>query len=321
MKSRSLRAVFHLSFILLLTATLSWASSGNEGGCKSQVVPDALKKHPKARYYLAFFTRDERNAMSANINDYNEFVKAQADQCAVLKKIEWKAVASTPTKSADENLDLETDPPIYLLDGTTRVVPRAGNVLSGANLEHAINEDQFARQATDLVTNWTGTDPEGQIADPLGKDPATRGHTNSVEGRWVDYGSGSFELKDSLYAISQLLTVPEMYDSSDLRIEIGADSPLSIVLVGEVSSVSVSVRANDEPAVGAVVDFTTVLGDVQFANGKNANAGRQSTITTDVNGEATAQVIARQPGLSIVQVKAGGSSIQLSVSATTIPFE
>jgi hypothetical protein len=173
---------------------------------------------PKEEYYLAFVTHDERDAKSGKIENYNDFVNAQANQCAVLKdalkdaklEIKWFAVASTKDKSASKNLELKKAPPVYLLDGKTVVVLKAKYLFQGddTQLENSITKDQFADALPNTTQPWTGTNAKGEVALPLGGIGATVGRFRTDK-TWVNATTVLTEAKESIYAISNLLKVPD----------------------------------------------------------------------------------------------------------------
>src|SRR6516225_8754675 len=87
-------------------AVLVWlAAASAQAG---PIVPKGLKTGDK--YYLAFITRDSRNATSSKIADYNKFVTLQAGLNPALtgttadgKGVQWFAIASTKDTSAKTN--------------------------------------------------------------------------------------------------------------------------------------------------------------------------------------------------------------------------
>ena len=64
----------------------------------SYVLPSGLS--PGDQYRLVFVTSGARDASSANIEDYNDFVKSYGDQAVVSN---WKAIVSTATVDARDN--------------------------------------------------------------------------------------------------------------------------------------------------------------------------------------------------------------------------
>lgn len=166
---------------------------------------------PGSQYRLVFVTDGTRDATSSNIADYDAFVTAEASTEFALTSIGWRAIASTATVSANQHTqtDYPDRPgvPIFRLDGV--LVAWDYQDLWDEILQAALNVDQHG----DPVGNsfvWTGTLPSGG-AHPLslGQPSAMRGWTNYPE-NWI---AGPFSSVSTtslrLYAMSDVLTVPE----------------------------------------------------------------------------------------------------------------
>lgn len=69
---------------------------------------------------------------------------------------------------------------------------------------------------------------------------------------------------------------------------------------------------------GTTVNFACVLGDVRFVSGEMADDGKRTAVSPDETGTATVQFIAGQPGLSIIQVTSGGSTMRVAITATNV---
>jgi hypothetical protein len=216
MKSRSTILICCLVVGVLLTVLLLLVPA-NAAECNAQVVPKDLKDHPGAQYYLVFVTRDGRDATSKKIEDYNKFVDDQARLCPVFEKLyqelkkRWLAIGSTSTENADQNLKgMKARLPIYLVDGMTLVVKRAGNLFAAVELNKPINKDQFTNEAT-ASDVWTGTKSNGMKSDdPLGSTLVTTGDSGKIDTEWIESPlAANKDFKNPLYAISPLLTVPK----------------------------------------------------------------------------------------------------------------
>jgi hypothetical protein len=180
------------------------------------VVPAGLQ--PGDQYYLTFLTSDGRDATSTNIADYNSFVQAQAALNPVLTGtdvgVQWRAVASTESVDAIDNLSLQANTPIYLLDGTTEIASGGTQWWSGAHLA-PINLTQFLTGDTYPFQVWTGTFIDGTASFPLGPSSSphpTLGGDQSIIDAWVyDWPhapvEGGAEAIRPLYAVSELITV------------------------------------------------------------------------------------------------------------------
>lgn len=177
--------------------------------------PPALE--PGDQYRIIFVTSETRDATSTEIQEYNDFVQAVADSAPVVGSwdVEWKAVVSTETISARENVTDTLGIPIFRIDGT----PYAPEELFfGQN-----GRVEFTELGTTLPQNtdfedvrgaavWTGG--EGEFVPTIGfmgDDRVTIG--GSMGGGVVAYGLSGADFKQNehhLYAVSEILiAVPE----------------------------------------------------------------------------------------------------------------
>lgn len=192
--------------------------------------PEGLE--PGDQYRLTFTTSTRRDATSADIADYNDFVQATADAAPVVGNwgLKWKALVSTGEVTAIENTgtDYTVDPgvPVYRVDGvlfgegndglwnppeeTLRIGPAAPNV------------DEFGNQLfdtgidTDLFV-WTGTFSTGTPSIPenipLGSslNLATYGNAGTSSrfpNFWISNAIATEEFR--FYTLSEVITaVPE----------------------------------------------------------------------------------------------------------------
>jgi hypothetical protein len=91
----------------------------------------------------------------------------------------------------------------------------------------------------------------------------------------------------------------------------------NLMRAGEATSITASVQMDGLGVRAASVVFTRILGDVRFRSGKLALDGQQATLRTDESGRATLELIADKPGLSIIQAKVAGSTLNIYVNATS----
>jgi hypothetical protein len=194
------------------------------------VVPPGL--HPGDHYYLTFATHGTRDATSANIADYNQFVQSEAALSAARtgtdQGVQYRALASTPTVSANANLSLLPGVPIYepKLAEPLLVVSDAAVFLSTPMLTDIIVFDQFGQFGPHFFV-WTGTQPGGESAgvNALGGSSGTSivglGEPESFDPdfAWLSFGSALQTTTGppngiGFYAVSTLLTVPAPEPSS-----------------------------------------------------------------------------------------------------------
>ncbi len=180
------------------------------------IVPVGL--NPGDTYHLVFVTSGGRDATSSDIDDYNDFVQAQAALSPAITGtdlgVEYLAIASTATVDAIDNAPISG--PVYLTDGTTLVATGSADMWDGFLL-NTLNKTQYGGIHTEDHV-WTGTlgnGLKGGAGNPgnlyLGSTvPPVVGagvntHTTSL---WTE---GTFFSPDNilaLYAISEPLSVP-----------------------------------------------------------------------------------------------------------------
>ncbi len=163
------------------------------------------------QYYLAFVTSGLRDATSSDIADYDAFVNAEADDSISpeVAAITWRALGSTLSVEAIDHLGLG-EFPIYLLDGSNQVATGGIDLWNGDNLTAPVLIDENGDLSTSLRA-WTGTLVDG-TASPLN----SLGSANPIEGDvaslftpdWVNFGNATSSNIKSVYAFSELQTVP-----------------------------------------------------------------------------------------------------------------
>ena len=207
---------------LAYIAALIVASSAS-----AQSIYQPLGLQPGDEYRLLFVTDGKRNALSAEIADYNAFVASEANQPNSLVgglATDWFAIASTNDVDAIGNTGTDPSPPgdtgvpIYLVDGASRIANHYDHLWAGAQvlLLSAPNLTQYGVAPSSPQNNvWTGTDYNGVaggIGGAIGADNTpTLGSSVSPVGRWINnnFTSVASEAK-SFYAISSILVaVPE----------------------------------------------------------------------------------------------------------------
>ena len=162
---------------------------------------------PGDEYQLAFVTSSATDALSPDIDFYNDFVNAQAalntDLTGTGMGVNWSAIASTPYAHARDNALVEA--PVYLFDSS--LVAAGFDDLWDGELLHSISVDQFG---TDEFFRdvWTGSSTDGQGANRLGSPTGVFGDSGSSDFGWIAAEDESTALDFRLYALSEVLTVP-----------------------------------------------------------------------------------------------------------------
>ena len=177
-------------------------------------APDDLP--PGAQYRILTLTDGTRNALSSNVDDYNQFVAGDVGSVPELDLLgaEWRALASTPSVSARDNTGTDASAPgiqgvpIYLRDG--RRVANHDDDLWGGLLSVAPDvTSSGGAPSVNLV--WTGTNPDGSSAGNLalgGFGASIRGDSTSISSAWVSTLPLSGTTNLPLYALSSVLTKP-----------------------------------------------------------------------------------------------------------------
>ncbi|MCA8976446.1 MAG: hypothetical protein KDC98_17130, partial [Planctomycetes bacterium] len=188
----------------------------------SDVITVPEPKHPQdlqpgQRYRVLFVTDGRRDATSANITDYDDFVRADADAVPAMRlyDTEWRAVASTPSVSA--RVHTGTDPsvggvPIYRPDGTP-VANDYRNLWGGpgaAGALQALPNVTPSGAVTSASRVWSGTHHSGIASYPLGGSSgnATSGDPNAPNFSWILANVLPQTGSQPLYGISEVLFVP-----------------------------------------------------------------------------------------------------------------
>ena len=200
------------SRISLLTAVLSVLIVSSAQAAPI-VVPPSLNLGDQ--YRLAFVTSEPITAESPDIVEYNDFVQEAADAVPELAALgtTWNAIGSTEDVAARDNTSTNpsTDAgvPIYLLDGN--LLASGNSDLWDGSIATALNVTQEGETLPEDGMVWTGTLPDGtSAARPLGDETATvLGLTDSTTADWIAAGATRSFLELSIYAVSNVLVVPE----------------------------------------------------------------------------------------------------------------
>ena len=164
--------------VVVFTAILTGTADG-----ASITMPIGL--NPGDEYRIAFVTSTTRDATSANINDYNEFVTVAATADGTLTSqlnTTWMAIASTigggdagPIDARDNTM---TNPnvdgpgvPIFLQDGITKIADNYEDLWDGSIAAAILGESQMSP-----IGVWTGTKDDGTEFYGLGGERVVIGH-------------------------------------------------------------------------------------------------------------------------------------------------
>ena len=213
--------IFFASIVLATTGQLS---------AEVTLQPSGLE--PGDRYRLLFVTSESRDALSHDIDDYNNFVQSVADAAPVVGPwgLTWKALASTDTVDARDNTGtnpaLGSHTSVVRIDGALIADSYESFYSTGGDTATNVSLDVTELGSTLMIDLgptlsspgapvWTGTSFDGTALSngELGDDG-----TNFVALGFANFSLDPALLADfqppgnsySLYAVSQVLTaVPE----------------------------------------------------------------------------------------------------------------
>ena len=166
-------------------------------------------------YHLVFVTEKKRDATSSRIEDYDDFVNAEAARDPDLADIKWSALVSTPTVPALAHVDLSG--PTFFLHGT----PAWEDTNIGFDLKYGLFDSSPTGELPFEYEVWTGDifDPSRPQC-PLGNTRphcenngviSSFGHSASGDLTGWNWGYRTFPPSDikQLVAVSEPLKVPE----------------------------------------------------------------------------------------------------------------
>ena len=173
-------------------------------------VPDDFE--PGDQYRIAFLTFNEYQATSSDIADYNAFVQADGDSQPLTEGPTYFAIASTPTEDAIDNIGASTAPIFTVL--SQPVAPGGTSDLFDGSILNPINIKPNATVEPGPIEVWTGTGTDGLVFPDQGLGAGIGadirfGDGPARNGNWISSGGDSFVEEKFLYAISEVITVPE----------------------------------------------------------------------------------------------------------------
>ena len=201
-------------------------------------------------YRLAFVTSQRHDALSSDIETYNEFVQSVADSAPVVGEwgLSWTAIGSTETVDARDNTGTNlangNGVPIYRVDGQLlapdyRWLWDTGNDTENFEISVFFNVTELgttlgSTPGKDGLIVYTGSNEAGTAFFRIGdNEPAHLGAPRSVFVGWGNddnlswFGAGVEQPPEAyhFYALSEVITVPEPMSAS----------PLAIILVSVVA--------------------------------------------------------------------------------------
>ena len=199
-------------------AALGLAGIGSTAYAAPITIPAGLSAGDQ--YRIAFITSTGRDGTSGDIADYNDFVTGVANGVGELAALDttWTAIASTGDIDARDNtgtnpIDDGLGVAIYLLDGA-KLADDNGDLWDGSiDTFFIVDENGDTVPSGSGQIAWTGTDSDGtaDVFSYLGLGPlsARTGWGGLSDSNWVEFITFTTGSLLSLYAISDILTVPE----------------------------------------------------------------------------------------------------------------
>lgn len=168
---------------------------------------------PGTHFRFIYLTSGATQATSSDIADYNSFVQSDASGSTFAgATVNWKAVASTATVNARDNIGgYGTSVPVYLVTGTRvsdNLTTSAGGLWSGTLL--AAPRVQIDGTVVGISQVWTGSTADGTAftGNALGVFAPKVGTATATNGAWMNDGDIPYFLSLRLYAVSEELVVP-----------------------------------------------------------------------------------------------------------------
>jgi hypothetical protein len=168
---------------------------------------------PGTHFRFIYLTSGGTQATSSDIAYYNSFVQSDASGSTFAgATVNWKAVASTATVNARDNVGgYGTSVPVYLVTGTRvsdNMTTSAGGLWSGTLLA----APRFLIDGTDIGFEevWTGSFDDGTayLALTLGAANPVVGLADQTNGLWILYFNPNRSETRKIYAVSEELVVP-----------------------------------------------------------------------------------------------------------------
>ena len=181
------------------------------GEAKATVVLQPPDLNPGDPYRLILVTSGMTQALSPDIDYYNDFVDGYGD--AVLAS-DWRAIGSTMLVNARDNTGTTGSGgvPLYRLDGQ-----RVANDYADLWDESLITPIRYNELGTTVSEKvWTGTNMDGTTPDkrylgtllPSGNEQTRVGNSTGSSPGWIQWGYDPITDYRHMYAISSVLSVP-----------------------------------------------------------------------------------------------------------------
>jgi hypothetical protein len=286
---------------------------------EAQIVTEPTGLGPGVQYRLVFKTSTLSTAASTDIADYNAFVTGVATGVPALNALgtTWKAMASTATVDARDNVDSAMFVPIYRLDDT-KIFEDGPDIWDGSGAWGdqplvPLNVDETGAAAGGYAWNGSFQDGTarntggGDVAGPLGGAPGLHpgvGDAGAVNWTWLGQASGNGSA-NPWYGTGHSFP---LYAISDVLITSGTAAPTPITTVPTGLSPGDTYRLAFRTSASSQAVSTDIAYYNAFADGMaNTIAELRDLNTTWQAMASTATVDARDnvdslPGVPIYRV-------------------
>jgi hypothetical protein len=202
----------------LIAALLAVSALCPTVGHAAQITISSLG--PGAQYRIIFVTSTTRTGNSNEINDYNSFVNTAANAPGSLLApfaVSWKALASTTSVSAFDNIGGASALPIFLVDGTF-IASNTADLWDGS-IAHTVNVRETGDSATQTRA-FTGSKSDGSIDSALrsGFANATYGSIYASNALWMTTNVAQVGASLPFYGISAPITIAGVPEPSSLAL-------------------------------------------------------------------------------------------------------
>ena len=185
------------------------------------LLPPGLE--PGDQYRLMFTTSATTDALSPDIDFYDDFVQSLADDAPVVGTwgLDWQAFISVPSQKATDHTETTPEMPIkdpfdFPVDGIP-LYRVDGERIVGSYFDFFFWGHDNSLDITELGTApatsfaWTGTLNNGNGGFPAGYSGGitTQGRITAKSGSAIQAQQFRSTAQAHLYAISELITVPE----------------------------------------------------------------------------------------------------------------
>jgi hypothetical protein len=199
------RSSFARNVGFLMVAAAGFACQGQAGPIVT--IPTGLA--PGSQYRLVFVTAESYTATSTSISAYNTDVTTDANNAGLGGT--WLAIGSTDSENAIANIGADAGIPIYNLAGqliASDATANSGGLFSGTLMDPIETDEDGTLLIADVWTGTSATSGDEVSGDGLGDSEVVYGYSPLTSDIAIEDTLAGASKDKSLYAISEILTVP-----------------------------------------------------------------------------------------------------------------